>query len=129
MLLFFLVMRPAREAARAKPPCYQHLLALARIRVRESDESRWKLAYIRLGRFRRCRHSGSRIPGWVTKRNKSELFRISKLVRVCFLLQLFELILNNTAESNHFVAPGGAFMFNHIILCIFYDNLISSRVI
>jgi ribosomal protein L39E len=26
------------------------------------------------------------IPGWVTKRNKSELFRQSKLVRICFLL-------------------------------------------
>ena len=30
-------------------------------------------------------NSGS-IPGWVTKRNKSELFRKSKLVRICFLL-------------------------------------------
>ena len=30
-------------------------------------------------------------PRWVTKRNKSELFRKSKLVRICFLLLVLDL--------------------------------------
>jgi len=43
-------------------------------------------------------------PVRVTKRNKSELFLKSKLVRICFLL--FQLIFKNTAESNHMVTLG-----------------------
>ena len=37
---------------------------------------------------------------WLTKRNKSELFRKSKLVRICFLLLMFELNIKITAESD-----------------------------
>ena len=43
-------------------------------------------------------NSGS-IPGWVTKRNKSELFRKSKLVRICFLLLNFH--IDAVSERGH----------------------------
>ena len=55
------------------------------------------------------------IPVRVTKRDKSELFRKSKLVRICFLLQLFELRLNITAESDQMVTLGGFVHFTKIL--------------
>ena len=50
------------------------------------------------------------IPVRVTKRNKSQLFRKSKLVRIYFLLQLSELMLKKTAENDQMVALCGSFI-------------------
>ena len=62
-----------------------------------SDFAKCALSYF--GQLLFSAHTGVQIPVRVTKRNKSELFRQSNLVRICFLL--LNLQIDAISERGH----------------------------